>query len=558
MKGFSSILVRISLSPLILVVIGALSLLVFDRQSASSLDDVIVRHDEATRTKETIQKAIGDLAAAQQNASDHLTLSDSGVDKARLDKLRTAFAGRMKSVREALQTLGGTTGRADAEATLAALDTYQKAADQMGQMAEVDRLMGVGLLGATQDHFTEVMEALRVWRTHIDQAAADHIAAAKHDSESQRLVSWLVVLAVNLAALSLVLFSSRGITGPLRRLEARMVALTSGDLESAIADQQLNNEIGRMARTLEVFKTNAIERQRLEAHEKETKARGEARQGRIASLTREFDDAVSGLISAVQSTAGELHDASRSMSEIADKTERQSAAVSAATEDASNNVSTIAGASTQMSASIGEIAKQVHRAAEVTASAVAEAGNTNQRIGSLAAAASRIGEVVDLITDIASQTNLLALNATIEAARAGEAGKGFAVVASEVKHLANQTAKATEDIAAQISGIQEESRAAVAAIRNITTVVGDINDMSSAIAGAVEQQGAAIQEIVRNVELAATGTRAIAASIADVAAAAETTGSTAGTIESTAAALQRQNDALLAAGERFLGGGKTA
>jgi methyl-accepting chemotaxis protein len=211
-----------------------------------------------------------------------------------------------------------------------------------------------------------------------------------------------------------------------------------------------------------------------------------------------------------------------------------------------------------MSASIGEIGKQVHRATEVTGKAVAEAGATNERIESLAHAATRIGEVVELITSIAAQTNLLALNATIEAARAGDAGKGFAVVAGEVKHLATQTAKATEDIAKQIAGIQDESRSAVSAIRTITAVIGDINEMSSAIAGAVEQQGAAIQEIVRNVDMAATGTKAIANSIGEVAAAAHTTGETAGTIERTAANLQRQNDALKAAVVAFLDDVKAA
>jgi methyl-accepting chemotaxis protein len=558
MKALSSILVRISLSPLILVIVGGLSLVMFDLGSNASLRQVVAKHDEATRNKATIQQAISDLAAAQQNASDHLTLSDSGVDKGRLEQLLASFGQRVDKVREALRQLGQVAGRDDAQATLASLDAYEKAARQMAQMAEVDRLMGVGLLGTTTDRFGAMMGALETWRSHLDRMAADSIVAAQRDNDRQRMLSWGVVAVVNLGALLLVVVLSRGITRPLRRLETRMVALTQGDLDSPISDGELANEIGRMASALEIFKTNAQERSRLERHDREAQAQRTARQERIEALTADFDQTVKTLLDGVLATVGDLHQASRSMSRVAEGTERQSAAVSSATGDASDNVATIAGASTQMSASIGEIGKQVHRATEVTGKAVAEAGATNERIESLAHAATRIGEVVELITSIAAQTNLLALNATIEAARAGDAGKGFAVVAGEVKHLATQTAKATEDIAKQIAGIQDESRSAVSAIRTITAVIGDINEMSSAIAGAVEQQGAAIQEIVRNVDMAATGTKAIANSIGEVAAAAHTTGETAGTIERTAANLQRQNDALKAAVVAFLDDVKAA
>jgi methyl-accepting chemotaxis protein len=260
----------------------------------------------------------------------------------------------------------------------------------------------------------------------------------------------------------------------------------------------------------------------------------------------------------VDAAAHKMSDMSQSMSSIAVETERQGTVVSAATEEASANVSTISSTANELTASIQEIATQVNRSADIAAEAVAEVRATNQTMESLSHGADRIGEVVNLINDIASQTNLLALNATIEAARAGEAGKGFAVVANEVKHLANQTAKATGEIAQQIQGIQGETREAVEAMGRITAVINQINEMSSAIASAIEEQGAAIQEVARNVDQAAQGTREVASNITQVVEAAGHTGTMAVQVQTAAGMLTGESDKLRHSVESFLSGVKAA
>jgi methyl-accepting chemotaxis protein len=344
----------------------------------------------------------------------------------------------------------------------------------------------------------------------------------------------------------------RSITVPVAGMVEAMIGLAGGDTTVEIPARERRDEVGDMAKAVEVFKRNAIERLRLEAQEKQEIEARQARHARIETLTDEFDKAVINLLKGVGDAASTMLDTAGTLTANAELTQSQSAAVSSATEQASTNVNVIAAASTELLASVQEIGSQVTRAATISSNAVAEAHDTNDKVSGLAAAANRVGEVVGLITSIANQTNLLALNATIEAARAGEAGKGFAVVASEVKNLASQTAKATEEIAGQIGAIQAQTEDTVAAIRRIISVIGEINEMSSAIAGAVEEQGAAMQEVVRNVEEAAKGTSEVARSIVQVAEAAEGTGRMAGSVQSAANSLTRQNDSLRVTVEGFL------
>jgi methyl-accepting chemotaxis protein len=240
------------------------------------------------------------------------------------------------------------------------------------------------------------------------------------------------------------------------------------------------------------------------------------------------------------------------MTQVSERTGDQAGAAAAASEHAAANVQTVAAASEQLAASSREIAAQVSRASGIAQSAAAEAEATDQRVRGLADAAGRIGDVVNLITDIASQTNLLALNATIEAARAGEAGKGFAVVANEVKHLASQTAKATEDIAGQIAAVQEQTRAAVEAIRAIGAIIHDMDEVSGAIAAAVEEQGAATQEITRNIQEAHTGTVEVATNIQGVSQGAGETNRTANEVLASARDLSSQADLMRAVADGFL------
>jgi methyl-accepting chemotaxis protein len=367
------------------------------------------------------------------------------------------------------------------------------------------------------------------------------------------------MLALSLALGGLVAWAlSRSVTAPIGGLTRAMRDLADGRLATDIPHAEAPNEVGEMARAVQVFKANAVEQRRLQAEEKESQDRRHRRQSRLESLTGEFDQAVSSLLSEVSQAAQRMEATAQAMSANATTTQRQSAAVSAATEQASANVGVIAEASNQLLASIGAIGEQVGQSSRISTEAAREAQETNRRIEGLAAAASRVGEVVSMITDIANQTNLLALNATIEAARAGDAGKGFAVVAGEVKHLANQTAKATEEIAAQIGAIQSETQEAVAVIRRITRVIGDISDMSAAISGSVEQQGAALTEVVRNVEEAAAGTGEVARSIVAVVRAADDTGEIADQARQAAASLAGQSDVLRRSVEGFLSGVKAA
>ena len=269
-------------------------------------------------------------------------------------------------------------------------------------------------------------------------------------------------------------------------------------------------------------------------------------------LADDFEANVVSVVEAVKSSATELQSSSESMASTAEETQSQATAVASASEQATSNVQTVASAAEEMAKSIEEIGRQVEQSSNIAARAVEEANNTNTTVESLAEAAQKIGEVVELISDIASQTNLLALNATIEAARAGDAGKGFAVVASEVKSLANQTAKATEDIAAQIKGMQEATGGTVESIKGISATIGEISEIASAIASAVEEQSAATKEISRNVQEAATGTQEVTSNITSVNEAAQESGKSAAEVLSASGELAKQGEVLGEEVNKFL------
>ncbi len=348
----------------------------------------------------------------------------------------------------------------------------------------------------------------------------------------------------------------RGISGPMGRLTHAMEQLAGGDLTVEVTESDRRDEVGALARSLEVFKVNAVERQRIaaeQAAEAEQKAR---RQQRLSDLAADFEHGATALLQSVSTSVRHLHEASEAMTRGAQDTGEKSSAVAAASEQASANVQTVAAAAEELSSSVREIARQVAQSSQIAAEAVEQAERTNTIVHGLAGAAQRIGEVVNLINDIAAQTNLLALNATIEAARAGEAGKGFAVVANEVKSLANQTARATEEISAQIRGVQDETGNAVDAIGSIGQTIGRINEIAAGIASAVEEQGAATQEIARNVQQAAAGTDEVSSNIAGVSTAAQENGRSARLVYDSADELKRNADSLADEVQKFLNGVK--
>nr|WP_295829351.1 methyl-accepting chemotaxis protein [uncultured Azospirillum sp.] len=334
----------------------------------------------------------------------------------------------------------------------------------------------------------------------------------------------LASLVAVILGLATALLIGRGLSRPVVAMTDRMTRLAGGDRSVDIPGQDRADEIGGMAKALQVFKDSLIESDRLAEAQRADHAAQRGRGERIDRLTQEFDRLVLDALGRVSAAATQLQATAQTMSATAEQTTRQADAVANASLDATGNVETVAAATEELTASISEIGRQVAESTRIAGQAVATAEKTDGTVRGLVDAAQRIGEVVQLITDIASQTNLLALNATIEAARAGEAGKGFAVVASEVKNLASQTAKATEEIGSQIAGIQDISRQAAGAIAEIGRVIAEINHISTTIAAAVEEQGAATKEISRNVQQAARGTQQVSGNIAGVSEAAASTG----------------------------------
>jgi methyl-accepting chemotaxis protein len=358
------------------------------------------------------------------------------------------------------------------------------------------------------------------------------------------------LLVAALAAFAL----GRGPIGPLGAMCGVMDSLAEGDLSVEVPFVAHRNEIGRIARSLAVFKERLIETERLRAERDEAAARaGADRKSAMGRIASEFEQSVGGIVAAAASAAAEMQQSAQSLFAIAKETSRQSTTVAAAAQQTTGNVQTVAEAAEELSTSGQEISGHIARSGSIARSAVAQAGRTNTMVEGLLEATQKIGEVMGLIQNIAGQTNLLALNATIEAARAGEAGRGFAVVASEVKALSTQTAKATEEIADQIQAIRDATGGTAEAIREIGATIGEIDQIATAIAAAVEQQGASTQDIARNVQQAAQGTRGVMQNIADVTQASGQVGTAAELVLGSAGELAKQSERLKREVESFLG-----
>jgi methyl-accepting chemotaxis protein len=418
-----------------------------------------------------------------------------------------------------------------------------------GQDGEAERLYN-GEMGTLFDSLrADVRQAREVNLRKADQASKDA------DAEYEATI-WLVTAAIIagiVLALASMAYGFFGVSRPIGEITQAMSSLAGGNTSTSIPFSERGNEIGSMAKAVQVFKDNMIRSRELEQEAEASKKAAEtARRHGLNEMADSFERAVGGIVQSVSDAAQRLQTAAQGLSNGAADTTHQSTIVAAASEEASANVRTVAAAAEELSGSVREISRQVSESSNMANRAVQEAEATTAQVSGLSEGAQKIGAIVDLINGIASQTNLLALNATIEAARAGEAGRGFAVVASEVKALAEQTSKATAEITNHIGGVQSATDQAANAIIGIGKTIDDINQIAATIAAAVEEQGAATEEIARNVDQAAQGTVEVTRNIAGVNKAAEESSVSARDVLTSATELSSQSERLRQEMQRFL------
>jgi methyl-accepting chemotaxis protein len=494
--------------------------------------------------------ASGNLAAADLSAA----LSANDGDK--LDDIQKEFKsaqGRLRTNLDLLHEDQGTKALRDAAEKLLALGTGKTGVFNLRQK-EFD----------ASDYGETILEETRKLNVGLDISVQQLVDGVRKETDAstwhareQISFDTMVMLALGVATLVgsvlfVWLYVGRNILRRIRSLQRSMQLLSDGDLESEIYQSHQSDEIASMANTLQVFRESMLEGRSLSARQDKDRIVKAERTSRMEAQIVGFESTVRTALDSLQGAANSMQTTAQSMSATADQSSALVSAVAAAAEQTSVNVQTVSAGTEELSSSINEISRQVVTSAEIARKAVNEAGQTDSTMQGLADNAGRISVVVDLIQTIASQTNLLALNATIEAARAGEAGRGFAVVASEVKSLANQTAKATDEIRQQIVSMQTVTTSAVSAIRNISNTISEINDVTTAIAAAVEEQGAATREIARNIQHAAGGTSEVSSNIVGVSSASSEAGAAASEVLSASGALRREADVLRAEIDAFL------
>ena len=434
------------------------------------------------------------------------------------------------------------------EATMTAASAVQHF-EISGEVQRVhdEAIQGRAVAEALQAQLTELS---RILDTRVKNVSA--AASAEYEYVSRLM---MIVAAVGIAlglGLGFVI-GQYGIAKPISSIVEILQKLAAGDLSIEVTGMERGDEVGDVAKTALIFKDNGLAKIRLEKEQKDAEQNAvKQRKTDMLRLADEFQNAVGGIVETVSAASSQLESAAMTLTTTAELTQQQSGIVASASEQTSVNVQGVAAASEELATTVSEIGRQVQESSSIAGEAVNQASKTNDSIVELSQSADRIGNVVGLINSIASQTNLLALNATIEAARAGDAGKGFAVVAQEVKALADQTSKATNEIAGQISSMQSATKDAVSAIQEITTTIRKMSEISGAIAAAVEEQSATTQEISRNVTEAAKGTTEVASSIIDVSKGANETGSASSQVLASAQQLNGESRTLRQQVDKFL------
>jgi methyl-accepting chemotaxis protein len=537
--------------------VAAASPLMMDAQTRINaiLASANLSADDAAQAAQTIDQ-LGNVMASGNLAASDMTAALAAGSSDTLEAIGKEFTATQQQVKSNLDLLpknSATAGLHDAALKLLALGEGKTGVFKIRQK-ELD----------ADDYGQIILDETRKLEVGLGISVQQLVDGVQHETDAstwqtRQEISVATTIMLALGGLTLigsVLFVWRYVGGNILRriatLQRSMQLLSEGDLESEIYRSSHHDEIAAMAETLQVFRESMIRARALSADQDKDRTAKIERASRMEAQIAEFEATVRTALDGLQKSANSMQVTAQNMSATADQSSALVSAVAAAAEETSVNVQTVSSGTEELSSSIAEIGRQVVTSSQIARKAVDEAGATDATMQGLADNASRISVVVDLIQVIASQTNLLALNATIEAARAGEAGRGFAVVASEVKSLANQTAKATDEIRTQIANMQQVTTAAVGAIRNIGQTIGEINEVTTAIAAAVEEQGAATREIARNIQHAAGGTSEVSSNIVGVSSASAEAGSAASQVLDASGALRREADILRSEINAFL------
>jgi methyl-accepting chemotaxis protein len=557
--GNLALRLKVSLVPLglIAVMIGlgfyAFLLLEANQTHLSQIETGILK--QSTKVQFFEKSSLESIAGLYRLTS----VAANETDESKLATLSKAMLQQLVTLETEFQTVRQMLEDANFTATdIASLDalfkTYIKSGKGVVDMAETDPATALGWMTGTGQKFNSLHDKLQQITQDIDAKKDSSFKSINDEMARGRTIFTYTIALISLLALFLSLHLGRAISAPIVAMADAIGRIAKKDYQLQIPALGQKDEVGKMAIAVDVLKQQSIMADKLTEDQKQASVLTAKRSETLLNLTQDFDGQVTKIIGVVSGAVQNLQGTSGQMLTTADESSNQLSMVAAAAEETSANMQTVAAATQELIYSVAEIKRQVEDSTAITRTAVNQANDTNSTVRTLAETAEKIGQIVGLITDIASQTNLLALNATIEAARAGDAGKGFAVVASEVKNLATQTSKATEEIATQITNMQDVTNLAVNTIEEIRGTILKINDISGRIAGAIEEQGVATAEIAQNIQEATTGTQAASQNIQTVTGLAQNTGRMAGSVKESARNLAEQSDTLKTVVERFLSG----